>query len=253
MSKVPLSVLVSFYNLLGISSLKPDVYGWKNSSILAMFHVLKMPLVIVFTVCMINSRIIRNLTYKLNFDEFKSQTPFSKLLIIISVEMVHISSLSICFLEFSRRKRIEKFINKMCEVTIDDSHAEKLKTRWKNHFRFISSLFLIIALSQFFTKMKFTVFGFISWIILIYPHMMMSSFLSFVKSFEIFFIILLRDFQSEFENGFKTLALDLQTYQRLLNKYQEIYEVNRDFLEVFGTQLTLMTCCVTGITTLQVI
>lgn len=87
---------------------------------------------------------------------------------------------------------------------------------------------------------------------LVQPFIVMTSFLSLTKSLERFFVILLKEFKNELRKALELPTVDLAAHRRLTEKYQNIYNLNRRLFNVFGLQITLMTCCVAAVTTLQV-
>lgn len=78
----------------------------------------------------------------------------------------------------------------------------------------------------------------------------MSSFLSFMKMFEIYFHTILKDL-----NHCLKIAINQFEYKRyleLMSRYQECYYLSREYNKVFGFQVTAMSSCVAILSSFQV-
>lgn len=252
MSKVPFRSFFTFYNSTGTLSIKSSNHGLKTATPLALFNVLRIPLVSIFTFFQVTSQELRQAVYKHEFINMEFFSLFTKILLLISSEIIHSTAMLTCIINFWRRAHILRFLQEMFEVTIDDKYVKKLINRWKKDFAIITFIFLTIATLQFLAKLKFVLGSFAVWFLTAQPNIILTSFLSLTKSLERFFVILLKDFKNELRKTLELPTVDFAAYRRLMEKYQKIYNLNRKFRQIFGLQHTLITCCVAAMTTLQV-
>ena len=89
--------------------------------------------------------------------------------------------------------------------------------------------------------------------ILFYPFIVVASFLSFLKTMEIFFLMTLRNFKRQMKMLTNNINFDCEAFNLLTMKYHNMFELNQEFNAVFGNQITVITCCVTTMATFQVI
>lgn len=251
-SNISLRLLIKNFNIFGISSVIEDGGDLRISNFLALFHFFKMLLTLVFTICVLSLRELRSSIVADSCAELEFLTIFARNLVHLTTLVLQISLLVVGQLQFLKRQKVLNFLKQMREMEVERNLAKKLETQWKKHFAIMILGSCIMLTSQAFTRFKFSIAALTALVVASYPYVLMSSLLSFVKCFEIFLIVLLIDFRKDLEKSLEVAALDFETHQRLMIKYQKIYNLNRDFLQAFGMQLTLTTCCVTTLMLLTV-
>lgn len=168
MLKATLRVILPLYSFLGVVSIKNDINGFQTSGFQAVRNVLMMPLVFVFTIFTIKSPQLRSDLFRDDYLRHKILTAFQGFIAITTAEVVQWSSFYICILQFLRRERITKFLNRLTEVELDEKYAEKLKRRWSLHFILMASLFSMNCVIQFVTRGKATLLSIGGLLILMY-------------------------------------------------------------------------------------
>lgn len=100
--------------------------------------------------------------------------------------------------------------------------------------------------------MKKSMLSILAFYVLMYPNLVIFSFLGFKKNFEHFLVILLKDFESDLERFLEKSCFDKRLHGCLIIKYQRIIELNNKFNKYVGPQMTMAVCCLTGILICQV-
>lgn len=253
MSNLSLSSVFRAYSFLGILSVKVHQNRFKTSMFFAVFNALKVPAVQIFTMFLI---INPGLRLKIIKDHNAVKARYSKLslnLMFLTSQLIQITTLLITLLHFMRRKKIESFLNDVAELSLDEKSASKFKKRWRKQFALSLSLFFIISGVQFVTKVNFSPVPVFCFAILVYPYMVIMSFLSFLKAFELLFFVCLKDFKHALRTYLNKSTFDFKSYHDLMTKHQKMFELCESFNKVFGLQVTMATCCVTTMTVFQVI
>lgn len=97
-------------------------------------------------------------------------------------------------------------------------------------------MFLIVASS--FVFLNFTPLAVLTMIPVIYPTFVLIGFNTFMKIFETFFTFLLKDFVNDLKMLQNRAIIDINEYETIVMKYQNIFNLNQEFNEAFGKQIT---------------
>lgn len=73
-----------------------------------------------------------------------------------------------------------------------------------------------------------------------------------MKTVEIFLLACLKDFKHRVEISNIKSKFEADIFYKLILKYQQIFELQQEFNEIFGAQVTALTCCLATMTTFQV-
>lgn len=252
MSKDTLETIFGLYSFLGILSVSKNksTNRFITSRIHAVFNVLKMPLVLIFGAVTFRNLHLLNLFFEDNFIRSPRYSDFLKFIVEVTQQIVQVNSFFICMLQFLRREQITLFLNHAKELELSPTYKMKLKNIWRKFFVQISSLFMITLIIQYLFRGRITLLSLCGFALFSHSYVVMSSFLSLIKTFEIYFIICLKDFKHRLSANMRNN--DLKIYLELISQYQKIFDISREFNNVFGTQVTSMSCCVTILTIFQV-
>lgn len=119
MSKVPFRSFFTFYNSTGTLSIKSSNHGLKTATPLALFNVLRIPLVSIFTFFLITRQEIRQAIFKQEFVDMEFFSIFTKILLLISSKIIHTSAVLLCQIQFFKRSEIFGFVQEMQKFVID--------------------------------------------------------------------------------------------------------------------------------------
>lgn len=252
MPKVSLRSFFSIFNIFGMTSVTFNVNELKPSRIFSVINLLRMPIVLTLTLIYGLNIKLRNITLKQDVTDLKTFSALTEMTIIISGQILIITVFFVSLLNFFRNQDISKFFNFMSQIDFDDAHLISLQKRWRQNLILMTIFFIIISGFQFYTKMKVRLISLAIYPIVAYPYLGMTVFLSFLKAFEIFFATLMSNFRCSLEISRRKVNFEIEDYQNLKIKYNEIYELNKMFHNVFGAQITAITICIITMTTLHV-
>lgn len=240
------------YTFLGIFSMKVRSNELEVFKTILIFNSVKILASFLFIVAVVNSSVIRNAS--MNFDVMgsRSLSITSKISSKILFCSISIASLLLGYLQVLDRERISKFFNLLANTEISPKYSDELRIRWRKHIVSVLVLFTVIATIQFLTFMKFTLIGLLGFILGCYSHLMITSFTSFLKTFEIIFLVLLEDLTNDLRATVKSISIDISAYEKLSRKHRLVYRLITDFNETFGYQLTIVCCNLIFMATFQV-
>lgn len=240
------------YSLLGVLSVKVRQKQVEVSKCFAHFNTLKPIVVLIFTLALMRDPTFRRRLMKNDQAMSMLYSNFSKVLIVTTSQINQLTTLLICLTNFWRQHQIRDFLNEAAELKLDDKCALKFKNFWRKHLTLMTILFFLIAGTQFVTKINLSILSSFYFSILLYPYFFITAFLSFLKTFEYFFTVCLKDFKHALQMCLSNPVLSSSSYHELTQKYQKMFELCESFNKVFGLQVTLTTCCVSVMTTFQV-
>lgn len=241
------------YSFLGVLAVKARQKQVKVSKLLAYFNALKPIVVLIFTLVIMNNPTSRRRLMKNDRALSMLYSNFSQILIITTSQINQLTTLLICLTNFWRQNQIRDFLNAVTELKLDEKCSLKFKKFCIRHFTLMTILFLLIAGTQFVTKVNFSLLSSVYFSILLYPYLFMTAFLSFLKMFEYFFTVCLKDFKHALKMYLNKPVLSSSCYHEMMKKHQKMFELCESFNKVFGLQVTLTTCCVSVMTIFQVI
>lgn len=209
-----------------------------------------MPLVIVFSFYLLTNTHLRQ--YILKDDVIfrnRHYSAFTKFLILATGRIIQTSTHLTCLVNFHKRDKVLNLIRRIYETKLSEKCAINLKLQWIRLFSIMLSIILIVTITAFTSKMKPSYLSLICHIITSIPYQIISGYLIFLKAFEIFFISLLKDFRQTLDWS----DLTLKDYEVLAVKYRKILEMNKDFLKVFGSQISIIITCIIAVVIFQVL
>ena len=252
MSKRALKFVFGFHNYCGFLYLKYRNGRFYTSKLFAFWIILRVVIIITVSIYVTKNEDFKSSVFKKELVKLKNISIFTKLLINISsiINLAGTSFLNIICLW--KRKQILNLFNKCIEFTLEEQSQKKFqKTSTRNSLLILIYLFLFLSI-KFVTQMKYSVSSIFVSAFLTHPLVVILNFLCFMKNSEIFFVLLLEQFERDLKKFSLKIYFNGQLYQKLIRKYQNIYELNKEYGKAFGAQITYMTCCISVLLTLQV-
>lgn len=250
----PLKFFVPFYTVLGIMSIKKVKTEWKISKFWTFVNVVRMPISLGFLIFLASDVELRNRTFKNFVLDSPDMSMLSKYVMLMTSLLVYLSTFVIGLFNFSRRSRILSLIQDLSKIELDEEYSSKLDSQWKRYMIFISCFFLVVNSIQFGSNFKVSLQTILISISMMMPYVVMTSFMAFTKAFELLFVILLQDFRKKFTRlgNLEVSAFDIEASLALKKNFGDIFRLYKDFQDIFGVQLTMMTSNITISTTLLV-
>lgn len=253
MSSMTLHRIISLYTYIGLLPIKTTSRKkFTISRFFLVFNVLKYFFSCSFAFYVFSDLKVHILLLRSIMDSTDNYSKFSKFLAALSVKLVHITSLTVLFVQFFKSSKIVKLLHQFNESLLQSSPSavERFQIKWKKHSIEIFFPFCFILSIQLFTKFRLSFLSLGSFLILFQPFLLMTGFLSFMKTIEYLFEILIYDFIKCLQDAQRPSSSEKK--ESLLINYQRIYDLSNEFNKTFGIQVTLMTCCITVMTTIQV-
>lgn len=246
MSTATLRLLLPIFTYLGILTLKFD--NIKNhfvlSKLFSLINASVTPTVFVFTIILLTKPDIQ----ELSASYFSGTLSLFSLLNLARSQVMQITCLLISLHQILKRREILHFMNEVNQIVLHEKYSRKLKAMSIKVFAMISFLFLLVAIIQLFTdRITF------KYLILLYPYLFTSAFLTFIKTFEFVFTILAANYRHELKSTIKKVFISEIDHKILARNLQRIFELCEMFNHIFGFQLTMMTSCTTILTTFEVL
>lgn len=234
------------WNFTGVFSLKYlDDKTVVLSDKLAVLNLLKTSLALTFSILLTVFPFLRDDTFSSEVLELEQYSTFSKVIVFVIVYMEQCTAIVLCLVNFHRRHEICCFLNRFLKFHLSSKTLEKFKKSYFKNFCFLSFIIISICFFQFLAAMSFTAGSFFFFLFFMYPYLAITSFLTFMQFFEVFFLILMKDLKLDLKIG--TQETDL-----LLVKHQSIYQIVEEFNNCFGVQMTTVTSYFVVTTVLQV-
>lgn len=245
MSSATLRLLLPIFTYLGILTLKYDRI--KNKFVLSklfpLLNALVMPTVFFFTMILITKPFIQ----EIYASYFLGRFSLFSFLNLVRSQVMQITCLFISFHQILKRREILQFMNEVNQIVLHEKFSKKLKAMSIKVFAFMSFLFLLVAIIELFTdKITF------KYLILLYPYLFTTAFLTFIKIFEFVFTVLIANFRHDLKFTIQKVFINEIDHKTLAKNLQRIFELSEKFNQIFGFQLTIMTSCTTILTTFEV-
>lgn len=251
MPSMSLHPIIPFYTFVGILPVKEIDQKFQISKVFSVFNLLKMFFVWGFAYFVLSDTDIHKSLMISDMHSMNKYSTFSKVLAVISIELVQTITLAVSFLQFFNRSKIVDFMNQTGDIIVDEFFANRFRCVCKRLIFQNLFNFLVISSIQLLTLFRMSFLSIVSFSILIQPYCLMSAFLSLMKTFEVFIALSLKDFHRHLSLvQLNSKDIDVEV---LLLKYQKIYELNLELNKTFGLQVTLTTISVTVLTTIQVL
>lgn len=241
------------YTFLGLLCFKIKSNSIEISRGFALFNVIQQPIALLAQIYIhVVSSSERLLIFENDLLNLKSVSSFTKALYRTALFSVVTSTLLISQHQFWNRNRVLRLMIDACGCELSEKYSRKFAKKAKMHFIILSVVFIAIWLIQILGLLKHSLAGFAMGFALGWPYLFQSEFLSFLRTFEFFFITQLEDFKNELGVVIENFVVDGRSYLKLAKKYQKIVDFNEKFNETIGLQITMVTCCQTFVTTLAV-
>lgn len=175
---------------------------------------------------------------------------FSQVIVLLLVNIEQATALVMSLQNFYKRTAICDFMNKILEVGISAESQRSLKLVSYKIIGFVSIILAVVfsaVLSAGSSMLSVVVLFF-----MMFPYYVLMAFKAFMKFFEAFFLHLLKDFGNQLRSFQKGCREKDESYRTLLIKYDEIYNLSKDFNDIFGAQMSTTTACDVTLLILQV-
>ena len=252
MSERALKFVLGFHNYCGILNLEYKNGRFFRSNLFAILNIIRIAILIIIGVCVKTNKDFRSTVLRKELATLENFSIFTQILMNFALVTNVILYLFLNIICLWKRGQILNLFNKCIEFTLEEQLQKKFRNiSTRNSLLILIYLFLCFF-AQLITQMKYSVSSIIVSFILTHPFFVMLNFLCFMKNSEIFFVLLLEQFKNDLEKFSLKNYFDEQFSQKLIRKYQNIYELNKEYRKVFGVQITFMTCCINILLTIQV-
>ena len=143
---------------------------------------------------------------------------------------------------WKRNDILEIFTKSVLMMKLDETLQKKFQKCATKNCVFVITYLVIILLMQFFLQMKFSLFSLLMTAARIHPCLVLFNFLCFKKNSEIFFIMLLKQNRKNLKCILRKNCFDQQLYEEIVKRHQNIFDLNKEYLKIFGAQITIVTC-----------
>lgn len=238
-------------NFLGILCFKFERNQFRLSKLAVVMNIFVMPVVLFSTILIRNSESIQNKIYITEVLEFES---YSTLSIIVVEVMVYVELFTACALSvfnFRQQKLLLNFMNRLAEFSMHLKYQRKFEKLFRRCFSTALGVALFVSIFQFYGFLKVSFLGLLASTVLFYPYMVILGTMTYLKSFELFLVMILKNFKMELKSSNRSRS-DSDSYQIMMRKYQKIYEFAEEFNMVFGCQTTILVANMSLTLTLEV-
>lgn len=242
--------LLSYYNFSAISCFKLRDGKYQISIFMALCNVLKLPLVLIFSIYVIDNPSLRDEIFLKTLIVLKDFSPFSRFSITIVVILINLAMFILILLQVLKRNKIKNFTNTLIGKSLDEKYFVEFKKKASSHLLVLATVFVLSLSISYFGAFNVSTLSFFACLIYFFPHFVMIGFISFVLVFTNFVFASLKEFKDDLRMVSMTenhnQDFSLENYLRLSRKFQKLYELVEQFIDCFGSQLTIMTCYLTA-------
>ena len=248
MSKFRVRLIYQFYNFSGLFNFKLQDGKNQVSNITALTNLVKVPIILLLQVLVFHHPIFHA---EVHSPEALSLI-FSKVVqavFIIQKLSASISSILFCWIQVANRHKLKRLINGMMLLKIaNEPQSDCMKSCIRDNI-LIFSIFTAKTFGLYFVIFKFSMLSFIVNIISSFLIFQTFVFVSFVKNFENYVLVLMEEFRKDLKH------FSFRRHQKYFERYDEIHDLIRDFQQCFGLQLSVFTCffleeCIFGVSDL---
>lgn len=248
MSKCATRFVLGFHNFCGTLNIKYEDESYCISRLVIIWNLVQVTMIVLVNAFIASDKITSEKEFlatvvRAELIALDNFSIFSKMLIDCSTFTIQVLSISLCSIQLWKRGEIRKILNMSNEFILDEESQKKLQKVSTRNVIFSLFYFAVILTLQFIMAMKPSVFSIVVCFIFMNPYLVTTSFLSFMKNYEVFFVLLLKQFRRDLKILLRKSHFDDDHYQSLLRKYQKIYALNKEYKKTFGAQMTLVTCC----------
>lgn len=234
-------LLLKIHNLTGVSSLEYKNHKFSVSIPLIGFNILNLVGIFVTRRWLHGNEAIYD---KILVDTFPPQeeSRFLRNFYTTSYQLIHLLAASSILINIIRQKKIAKLLNVCIKIKMSEKLLKRLQLNVTISSYLILFYFFIDCFIQYVLYYQKNFLAFTFYYVELFPYTIMLSSLIATKNFEIFLSAAFEQILSELnKTNWNTLAYKRQLL-RLVYKYQQLSEICEGFNEVFGSQLTYMTC-----------
>lgn len=241
---------IIFFNFSSILNIKLENGAIKISKQVTLWNILK--ILIILLTNYIFGTLFRVSIFEPHLLQFDKYSVFTLFCFGILAGMMNFIIFNLIAFQYFRRFKLKELTNFAFNLPLNDNKLNCLRSRCINEFVRSGTLFFITSAIQV-SVINLSMLSFIAYAFLMFPYIIVFAFVCFVKFFELLFVILLEDFQSDIEE----LKCSTQIYSNrklshLASKYSVIFEASQKFHESLSAQVTLMIYSFASILTLQV-
>lgn len=246
------SFFLFFYNVTAVLCLTCRNQTFKVSRYYGVLNLTLLPFTIISFQVFIFSPYYNELILVDAAVDFSSYSIFSKILMVVWFQFASVTAIYICISNWRNRKKLEVLVNRLFHVyeNLDLSLKKSFRQKLRRSFAITLTLLVYDILFQFST-LNFTVGTVAISFLTVYPNLVVLSFLSFVKHFQLLLAMSLKNLEKRL-NCCCDKSLKRNEFQRIFIDYQSVYEVCQQFKEIFEPPLSLSVCCMGVMITLDV-
>lgn len=248
-----LRLILPVYTKLGILSIKFNGNSWEISKFHTFFNVFKIFIFHIFMFFFSTIIDFRKSVLKFELTEMNSYSILMRVVIFLVNQVTVMSVSFFCWKNFIKRKAALRMTLLMTEIEISDRADKRFKKRWTRHAILLLFFFFVMSTVQYFFLMKMNLLSLTIYPIFIYPYLIHTSFISFLRTFELWFVVYLSDYNDRLKFHFEKVNFTFSDYQEMSKRYQKLYEICKAFNSVFGSSVTMLTADLTIVIVLQVI
>lgn len=176
--------------------------------------------------------------------ELDNYSAFSSIIIYVSAILLHNVNLVLCIWLALKGKALKNILNFGISLKLKGNYLKEFRDRSLQHSLTLGFAFVVLSSSNYIAIMNWSLASVILYPIYAYPSVVLFSFVSFAKNFEIFSTAQLEQLQAEVEMITSEHCVDDDDGRIISLKYKNILDLVELFNANVGPQLTLAICCV---------
>lgn len=194
-----------------------------------------MPSVLILTASIFFIKQVRDITLGLSA-EIVGVSDFTQYIAIFLICIEKCVPSGITVFNFVERERICRLMNRIMLTSMSTDCSRKFEIVSIRIVCLISAIFMVMASA--FVFLNLTLIAILTMTIVVYPTFVLIGFNTFMKIFENFFTFLLKDIANDLKMFQSQAIFDTNEYEAIVMKYQNIFNLNQEFNEDFGKQIT---------------
>lgn len=240
-----------FYNFSGLFALNFDRGTFRISYFQAFLNIAKLLSTLSFVA-------YATILWTTSYNIFKSAlvalphfSNFSRITLSLSTVFRENIAFFLLILQLTHLRLIKHFMNEALLMTLNEKYLKKFENTCLRHFAILSGFLTVNLVVKYFSVMNPSILSFTIFASYMYPGLTIMSFVSFVKIFENFIVVSLKEFRYDLHQMNHLSKLSSCTanekISKLAVKYDKIFKFVESFADTFGTQLTVVICCMTAV------
>lgn len=190
--------------------------------------------------------------YKNIIINLQGYSVFSMIILYSATHLTNLLAFSLVATQIFQREKIKNLIENVIDKLEASKFCDHLESAVFANCAILFIYFWVIYVLQVSIAMKISLVSILGGFFIIYPYFVFFGFLSIVRNFEALVAALLKDFEIKL-NRTSTMKSSDDSFGKLLQEYQDIYNLSNEFNRLFGAQLTMLFCSSTLLFTFQVI